>query len=442
MTPSSSSDDATADQHLDAAYRKTAWRIVPLLIAGYLVAYLDRVNVGFAKLQMLDDLQFSEAVYGLGAGMFFVGYLLFEVPSNLILHRVGARRWIARIMMTWGLLSAAMMFVETPTGFYVLRFLIGAAEAGFFPGIIFYLTTWFPAHRRGTMTALFITALPISALVGSVISGYILQYMNGVAGYAGWQWLFVIEGLPAVALGAAVFFLLRDRISDAHWLTPQERSDLQAAIDRESAGKQGHSLREGLCNPKIWLLGGVYFCLVLGQYVISFWLPTIVRNSGVEQPWIIGVLTAIPYAAAIVTMVLVGRSSDRHGERRWHLAVCAVVGAGGVIFGTLFGDNLLLAMIGLTVGTAAMISSIPVFWSMPTAVVGGAAAAAGVALINSLGNLAGFFSTIVFGWLTQLTGNTQVAMYAMASMLVVGALLAFIVPRVKQGERAFPAPSH
>ena len=419
------------DHALHSAYRKTAWRIIPLLMVCYLVAYLDRVNVGFAKLQMLDDLKFSEAVYGLGAGVFFVGYLMFEIPSNIALHRFGARRWIARIMMTWGLLSAAMMFVETPMSFYLLRFLIGIAEAGFFPGIIFYLTTWFPSHRRGVMISLFIAALPISSMLGSLISGLIMQTLDGVAGYAGWQWLFVIEGLPAVALGAAVFFLLRDRIADARWLSAEEKRGMQAALDRETRAKSHHSVRDGLLNPKIWLLGAVYFCLVLGQYVISFWMPTIIRNSGVAEPWAIGVLSAIPYSVAAVSMVLVGRSSDRVREYRWHLAICAFIGAGGVVFGTLFGASLWLSMIGLTVGTAAMISSLPVFWGMPTAVVGGAAAAAGIALINSLGNVAGFFSTIVVGWLTQLTGNTQAAMYFMAAALVLGGLLGLSVSRTR-----------
>ena len=419
------------DQALDGAYRKTAWRVMPLLMVCFLVAYLDRVNVGFAKLQMLDDLAFSEAVYGLGAGIFFIGYLMFEVPSNIALHRFGARRWIARIMVTWGLLSAAMMFVQTPWSFYALRFLIGVAEAGFFPGIIFYLTTWFPGHRRGVMVALFICALPISNLLGSLISGYIMQYMNGVAGYAGWQWLFVIEGLPAVFLGMAVFCLLRDRIADASWLSEAEKRGMQAAIDRDNQGKQGHSVREGLLNPKIWLLGAVYFCLVMGQYIISFWMPTIIRNSGIDQPWVIGLLSAIPFAAAAVAMVLVGRSSDRHHEYRWHVAICATLGAAGVLFGTLLGDNLWLAMIGLTVGTAAMISSLPVFWGMPTAVVGGAAAAAGIALINSMGNVAGFFATIVVGWMTQLTGSTQAAMYMLAAVLVMGGALGLCVPKAR-----------
>jgi len=419
------------DHALHSAYRKTAWRVIPLLMVCYLVAYLDRVNVGFAKLQMLDDLKFSEAVYGLGAGVFFVGYLMFEIPSNIALHKYGARRWIARIMMTWGLLSAAMMFVETPMSFYLLRFLIGIAEAGFFPGIIFYLTTWFPSHRRGVMISLFIAALPISSMLGSLISGLIMQTLDGVAGYAGWQWLFVIEGLPAVALGAAVFFLLRDRIADARWLSAEEKRGMQAALDRETRAKSHHSVRDGLLNPKIWLLGAVYFCLVLGQYVISFWMPTIIRNSGVAEPWAIGVLSAIPYSVAAVSMVLVGRSSDRVREYRWHLAICAFIGAGGVVFGTLFGASLWLSMIGLTVGTAAMISSLPVFWGMPTAVVGGAAAAAGIALINSLGNVAGFFSTIVVGWLTQLTGNTQAAMYFMAAALVLGGLLGLSVSRTR-----------
>ena len=313
------------------------------------------------------------------------------------------------------------------------------AEAGFFPGIIFYLTTWFPGHRRGVMVALFISALPISNLLGSLISGYIMQNMNGVAGYAGWQWLFVIEGLPAVFLGMAVFCLLHDRIADAGWLSDDEKHAMQAAIDRDNQGKQGHSVREGLLNPKIWLLGAVYFCLVMGQYIISFWMPTIIRNSGIEQPWVIGMLSAIPFAAAAVAMVWVGRSSDRRHEYRWHVALCALVGAAGVLFGTLFGDNLLLAMIGLTVGTAAMISSLPVFWGMPTAVVGGAAAAAGIALINSMGNVAGFFATIVVGWITQITGSTQAAMYMMAAVLVLGGALGLCVPKARLNLRG-PAP--
>ena len=419
------------DHALKSAYRKTAWRIIPLLIVCYLFAYLDRVNVGFAKLQMLDDLKFSEAVYGLGAGIFFIGYVMFEVPSNIALHRFGARRWISRIMVSWGFLSAAMMFIETPMAFYVLRFLIGVAEAGFFPGIIFYLTTWFPNHRRGAITAMFLTALPVSIMVGALVSGLIMQHFDGVAGYAGWQWLFVIEGLPAVALGAAVFFLLRDKIADAHWLTPEERRGMQAAIDREATHKQSHRLRDGLCSPQLWMLGVVYFCLVLGLYVISFWLPTIIRNSGVQQPAVIGVLSAIPFAAAIIAMVLVGRSSDRCREYRWHLAICAGIGALGIAFGTYFSASLVLAMIGLTVGTAAIISSLPIFWNMPSALVGGAAAATGVALINSLGNMAGFFGTTVVGWVTQATGSTQTAMYIMALILVVGGGLGLLVYRMR-----------
>lgn len=271
--------------------------------------------------------------------------------------------------------------------------------------------------------SLFIAGLPISSMLGSLISGLIMHNLDGVAGYAGWQWLFVIEGLPAVALGAAVFFLLCDNIGDARWLSLEEKRGMQAALDRDAAGKTHHLTREGLSNPKIWLLGAVYFFLVLGLYVISFWMPTIIRNSGVSEPWAIGVLTAIPYSVATISMVIVGRSSDRHREYRWHLAVCACVGAAGIIFGTLFGDSLLLSIIGLTIGTAAIISCLPVFWGMPTTVVGGAAAAAAIALINSLGNVAGFFSTIMVGWLTQLTGNTHAAMYFMAGALVVGGLL-------------------
>lgn len=414
---------------LDSAYRRTAWRLLPLLFVCYVIAYLDRVNVGFAKLQMSADLQFSEAMYGMGAGVFFVGYLIFEVPSNLLLHRFGARRWIARIMITWGLLSAAMMFVNTPMSFYILRFFLGIAEAGFFPGIILFLTYWFPARRRGRMFALFLTANPISSVIGGPLSGWILQNMNQYRGLAGWQWLFVIEALPAVIVGIAVLFFLRDRIANAGWLSASEKHVMQAAIDQESGQKTSHSARDGLGNPLVWLLGAVYFCLVMGQYVVGFWMPTIVRATGVTQPLHIGLLTALPFAAATVTMIFLCRSSDRHQEYRWHLAVAALVGAGGVVFGTAMSHNVVLAMAGLTVGTAGMIAALPVFWGLPTGVLSGVAAAAGIALINSLGNIAGFFSTMVVGWVSQVTGDTRYSMYALAGVLAAGAVLAVLTPK-------------
>jgi len=362
-------------------------------------------------------------------GIFFVGYLIFEIPSNLALHRFGARRWIARIMITWGILSALMMFVSSPTSFYILRFFLGVAEAGFFPGIILYLTYWFPVERRVRMMALFITANPVSSLIGAPLSGGIMQSMNGFAGLTGWQWLFVIEAIPAVIAGVFVLFYLRDRIADADWLTDAEKRQMQAAIDNEASKKTTHTLRDGFISKAVWHLGAVYFCIVMGQYVVGFWMPTIIKATGVSQPLMIGLLTAIPFGAAVVVMNLFSRSADRSREYRWHLAIASFIGACGVFFGTYFGGNTILAMIGLTVGTAFMISALPVFWGLPTALLGGTAAVAGIAVINSMGNVAGFLSTMLVGWISAVTGSTVYSMYALAGVLVLGSILVLLVPK-------------
>ncbi|WCM49254.1 MFS transporter [Pseudomonas sp. WJP1] len=419
---------APADRFEDLAYRKAAWRILPLLLLCYLVAYLDRVNVGFAKLQMSDDLQFSEAVYGLGAGIFFIAYFLVEIPSNLILHRVGARLWIARIMITWGIISSAMALVSTPMSFYIMRFLLGIAEAGFYPGVILYLSYWFPTHRRGKMYALFATAVPLSGLIGAPLSGWIMSAFNGDHGFAGWQWLFFLEGLPSIAVGILVIFCLSDRISSAGWLTREEKTLLQTRIDAESAGHQKHSLKEVFLQPRIWLLTAIYFCMIAGFYTVGFWLPTLIRQAGVSDVLQVGMLTAIPYAAAAMTMILVSRSADRLRERRWHLALTAVLGGIGLFISATWSDNFTISMIGLTLGSMGAMSTLPLFWSLPTAFLGGTAAAAGIALINSWGNLAGFVSPYLMGFLKDTTHSTTIGMYVMASALFLGALLVFKIP--------------
>ena len=267
----------------EATYRKVSWRLTPLLLLCYVVAYLDRVNVGFAKLQMVSDLNLSDTVYGLGAGIFFFGYFLFEVPSNIILHRVGARVWIARIMVTWGVISALMMFVTTPAMFYVMRFLLGVAEAGFFPGVILYLTYWYPAHRRGRMTTFFMTAVALSGVIGGPVSGYILKAFNGVNGWHGWQWLFLLEGIPSVLVGVLVFFALDDRIAKATWLTDDEKALLERNIDAEEATKEDPSLGTVMSSPRVWLMALIYFSFVMGLYGIGFWLPTIIKATGVTD---------------------------------------------------------------------------------------------------------------------------------------------------------------
>ncbi len=411
-----------------AAYSKITWRLIPFLFLCYIVAYLDRVNVGFAKLQMLSDLNFSETVYGLGAGIFFIGYFFFEVPSNMILHRIGARFWIARIMITWGIISGSMMFVTTSTTFYILRFLLGVAEAGFFPGVILYLTYWYPSHRRAKMTALFMTAIAMSGVIGGPISGWIMQSLAGAYGWAGWQWLFLLEALPSVLVGIIVMFYLDDGIQKARWLSQEEKQILEKNIQLESVGKQSHSVRDAFADGRIWLMSLIYFCFVMGLYGVSFWLPTIIEATGVESTLNIGLLSAIPYAAAAIGMIQIGRSADRHRERRWHLVIPGVLGGIGLIISAIYGNNTIISMVALTLGTLGTLATLPLFWSLPTALLGGTAAAAGIALINSIGNLAGFASPYLVGWIKDLTASTNIGMYALSASLFIGSALVLTIP--------------
>ena len=419
---------AATDPAVDAAYRKVGWRLLPFLMLCYFVAYLDRVNVGFAQLQMKSQLQFSDAVYGLGAGIFFLGYFLFEVPSNLLLHRVGARVWIARIMISWGVISALTMFIRTPQMFYAARFLLGLAEAGFFPGIILYLTYWYPARRRSQMTAWFMSAVALSGLVGGPVSGYILHAFHGRSGLAGWQWLFLLEGVPAVLLGLVTLGYLDDGIAAAKWLDPAEKALLQRGIDGENASKQHVSALQGLRSPRVWLFALVYFSVVMGLYGLGFWLPLLLRSTGVSDPRTIGWLVAIPYGVSIVAMVLVGRSSDARGERRWHVALPALVGAAGLALSTLWAHDTAAAVLTLTVATCGIMTVLPLFWSLPTAFLAGSAAAAGIALINSLGNLAGFFGPSIVGWVKQATHSTNGGVLVLAGFMVLCAVLVLSLP--------------
>ncbi|MGH8786859.1 MAG: MFS transporter [Cupriavidus necator] len=413
----------------DATYRKVSWRLVPFLLLCYVVAYLDRVNVGFAKLQMLNDLQFSETIYGLGAGIFFIGYFLFEVPSNVILHKVGARIWIARIMITWGAISAAMMFVTTPTMFYVLRFLLGIAEAGFFPGIILYLTYWYPANRRGRTTTYFMTAVALAGVIGGPLSGWIMQSFHGHNGWSGWQWMFLLEGIPSILVGLWVLAYLDDRIAHAKWLSPEEKALLERNIASEDAHKEDPPIRTVMSSPRVWLMSAIYFCFVMGLYGVSFWLPTIIKQTGVKGALDIGLLTAIPYGCAVVGMVLVAYSADRSGERRWHIALPALAGSLGLLLSVQWHSDTTLAMVALTLATIGILTTLPLFWSLPTSFLAGTGAAAGIALINSLGNLAGFLSPYAVGWLKDLTHSTDSGMYLLAACLVVGAALTLSVPK-------------
>ena len=412
----------------EATYRKVTWRLMPLLLVCYIVAYLDRVNVGFAKLQMMNALGFSDVVYGLGAGIFFVGYFLFEVPSNVILHKVGARLWIGRIMISWGILSAGMLFVTNDTAFYVMRFLLGIAEAGFFPGIILYLTYWYPSHRRGRITALFMTGIALSGVIGGPLSGYIMKIFDGTHGMAGWQWMFLLEGLPAVLLGVIVIIMLDDRIAQAKWLTEEERALLAKNIAAEEEEKHDASISTVLTSPRVWLMALIYFSYVMGLYGVSFWLPTIIKGMGIADPLEIGLMSAIPYGAAVVVMLLISKSADRLRERRWHVALPGIFGAIGLLLSVFWAHDTVLAMAALTLATAGIITTLPLFWSLPTAFLTGTGAAAGIAMINSVGNLAGFTSPYLVGWLKQLTGSTDAGMYMLAGSLVFAAVLTISVP--------------
>ena len=413
----------------EATYRKVAWRLIPLLLLCYVVAYLDRVNVGFAKLQMIDELKFSETVYGLGAGIFFIGYFLCEVPSNIILHKVGARVWIGRIMITWGLLSAAMMYVTSPEMFYVMRFLLGIAEAGFFPGIILYLTYWYPAHRRGRMTAMFMTGIALSGVIGGPLSGAIMKHAHGISGLSGWQWMFVLEGLPSVVMGVVVILALKDRIVDAQWLTEEEKTLLADNIAAEAATKEDHNILHVMGSGRVWLCAGIYFSYVMGLYGVSFWMPTIIKGMGYSDPLDVGLISAIPYGVSVVVMLLVAGSADRSGERRWHVAIPGLLGAVGLTLSVVFAKDPTLAIAALTLGLSGIMATLPLFWSLPTAFLGGAGAAAGIALINSLGNLSGFASPYAVGWLKDATGSTDAGVYMLACGMVVGALLTLSVPK-------------
>lgn len=419
-----------------SAFAKATARIVPFLFLCYLAAYLDRINVAFAKLQMLNDLGFNEAIYGFGASVFFVGYLLFEIPSNLMLLRVGPRRWIARIMVTWGIISAGMMFVRTPLQFYVMRFLLGVAEAGFFPAIVLYLTYWFPSSRRSKVTALFMTGIPMSGVIGGPLSGWVMTQLGGTHGLAGWQWLFLLEGIPTVILGAIAFFYLDDKIQDASWLSDGQKAAIERKLKDETPKGMLHSVVDGLVNPKILLVSGIYFFYTMGLYGVSFWLPTLIKSSGVSNPLDVGLLTAIPYAAGAVAMIVVSQRSDRTGERRWHLIVPGLVGAAGLAMSVSFAHSTVLAMVGLTIGTMGVMTTISQFWVLPPAFLGGAAAAAGLALANSVGSIAGVISPSLIGVIKNATGSAGAGVLVLCVSLLIGGALVLLVPATLVNARA------
>ncbi len=411
------------------AYRKIGLRILPLLFLSYVFSYVDRVNIGFAQLQMSQDLGFSSAVYGLGAGIFFIGYFLFEIPSNLLLQRLGARVWIARIMISWGILSALLMFTQNAWQFYLIRFLLGVAEAGFFPGVILYLTYWYTNDRRARATAFFFTAVAFAGVLGGPLSGWALTALDGAGGLQGWQWMFLIEGIPAVLIGVVVLIYLPSKPAKAKWLTADEKAAVETDLSTEDTVKPVHSTWSGLKDAKVLLLAAIYFCFVLGSYGIAFWLPQVIKGAGVTDLMQVGLLSAIPWSAAIILMVLGARSSDRTRKRRLHVGGAAILGSAGLfIVSAAGGGNLTVTMIGLVMATAGVFTALPLFWSLPTAFLAAGAAAVGLATINSIGNLAGFVANYMVGWITDATGSTTWATVVLAVVLLLGVGLMVKIP--------------
>ena len=409
-------------------YAKVFRRIVPFLILCYIISYLDRVNIAFAKLQMQQDRGFSETVFGLGAGIFFLGYFLFGLPSNLLMVRVGARRWIAGLMIVWSLFSASFIFIGTPASYYTMRFLLGVAEAGFYPGAILYLTYWFPSHHRARIVALFMSAIPAAGMFGNPLSGWIMSSFNNSGGLRGWQWMFVIEALPALLAGIVALFVLDDCVASAGWLNAQEKQSLVAEIAADAKKTEASgSARNVLRNPRVWMMCLIYFAIVMGQYGLTFWLPTLIKATGGKDTLHIG-LSAIPFACAIVAMNLCGHSSDRRLERRWHLIVPCVASAVGFVVSGSYPGNTSISLVFLSLAAAGVLTATPQFWSLPTALLSGTAAAAGIALINSVGNLAGFLSPALIGYLKDAMHNNAYGMYALALILVCGAVLVARIP--------------
>jgi ACS family tartrate transporter-like MFS transporter len=409
---------------------KVTRRLIPFLLLLYIVAWLDRVNVGFAALQMNHDLGFSPAVYGLGAGLFFIGYALFEVPSNLVLARVGARRWIARIMVTWGLLSAAMMFVRGPTSFYILRFLLGVAEAGFFPGIIYYLSTWCPAPQRARAVSWFMVAIPLTIVIGGPLAGYLLE-MDGLGGLRGWQWLFLLEGLPAVFLGVVVFFYLTDRPEQAHWLEPAERAWLSDTIDAEQVRareRHGVGLGRALLHPIVWVLGFICFAFQCGSYGLTLWIPQIIKGLSGFTDFQVGLTSAIPYFAAALGMIAIGANSDRTGEHLGHVAASLFIGAIGFI-ASAYLTSPIPALIALTVAAVGDLGGRGPFWAVPGRFLSGQASAGGIALINTLGALGGFVGPSLVGFVKNATGSFKGGLLLLASLLFASAIATLFLRR-------------
>ena len=412
----------------ERAFRKATRRLIPFLFLIYVVAYLDRVNVSFAQLQLEDDLDFSDSIFGIGAGIFSIGYVIFGVPSNLALERFGARRWLAAIMIVWGVISASMMFIESAESFYVLRFLLGAAEAGFFPGIILFLTWWFPERERTRVLALFLTAISVAYVAGGPLSGGLLE-LDGFLGLDGWQWLFLVEGLPAVALGWVTLRFLDDRPDGAEWLEPEEREFLAEEVARERQLREaagGRGLRDALASGQVWLLSLIYFLVVAAAFGLTFFVPDLVQDRTGYSDFEVGVLAAIPYGVATAAMLAVAARAERARSRRPYVIVAVLVGALGCVL-TAYAQSPLTLTVAITLSAVGLLSAIPVFWAFPTGLFSGTAAAAGIALVAAIGNLGGFAGPAFTGIAEDSTGSFEMPLTVLGVLLVAGAALVLLV---------------
>jgi len=422
-----------------AIYRKITWRIMPFLFLCYVLAYVDRVNVGFAKLQMQQDLGMSDSVFGFGAGIFFLGYFLFEVPANMMLQKIGARLWIGPIMMAWGIVSACTLFARGTASFYALRFLLGIVECGFFPGVILYLTFWYTQKHRARMMAIFMSAVPVSSILAGPVSGWILSRMTGVGHLAAWQWLFLVEGIPSVLVGLVTLYFLTDRPSKAGWLNEGEKKLVLLRLEEEEelkkkAGQSRHRLADAFRSAPVWLISLAYFGMTAGNYGITFWLPQVIKETITKNPQTIGWISTLPGIASLIAMFLWGHHSDKTRERRWHMVTASIIGAAAFAFSAWPGISGTAGIAALTLASAALMCQFAVFWSIPTAILSGAAAAAGIAWINSIGNLAGYVSPFAVGVLRDWTHSMIPALLALCGAQLLAAAMILLVTRKKQSQ--------
>lgn len=423
------STTSARDLEANAVYRKVLWRIMPFLMLCYIVAFIDRANIGFAKLHFVTDLGFNDAIYGIGAGIFYVGYILFEVPSNMVLHKNGVRQTLLRIMVLWGVFSAGMAFMQTATHFYVMRFLLGAAEAGMFPGMLLYLTYWVPLTRRARFNALFTASIPLAGMLGGPLSGWLMHTFEGVAGMKGWQWMFIVEGLPACALGLVAYFYLQDGPASAKWLTPAQKNiiseDLAKSVSVRKNGGE-HSYMDAIRDPKLYWLSGMGIAVLVSTGGVFFWLPTIIRKSGIENVMTIGILSVIPFLIALIVQYLNARHSDRTGERRWHVAIPAFCAAIGWASLPSVQSNVPLSLLMLTLATAGTLGLTGPFWTLPSSFLSGKAAAGGIALLSTFAGLGSVFSPMLVGWLSSTTGSLAMGQYYFAALMLFGAVTLLI----------------